>query len=242
MRPVVVVCLLALAVLTSGCGPALHDPRAAEHRPRSGHRAAGGRPARQHPNGPGVDETDGGVARAPCYGRTRDLGLHRGYLHGAAIRLRLCSVPGFPSSGLESRAGSPYYVAGSGGDVIVGSQVSASVAGLLDAARHRGLRLVAVSSFRTRRHQVDLCSADRLCREGDYKLVARPGYSSHQSGSAIDFAGPTTRGGRSCAHGRAVDPRSRVWRFLSHNARHFGFEQYAAESWHWDASGDPDRC
>jgi hypothetical protein len=59
---------------------------------------------------------------------------------------------------------------------------------------------------------------------------------------AIDLIGTWVRGKQSCGRGRAVDPASEVWAFMEQHARDFGFRQYAAESWHWDASGSEDRC
>jgi hypothetical protein len=240
MRLIVAACLLVLGICAAGCAQMLQGP--GNDRSWSGRHNASVKAPEESARVPAVSNADDDLARVPCASATHDLGVHRGYTHGVAVRLRLCSVPGFPSSSTESRPGSHYYVPGASGNVIVSSEVSTAVTGLLRAARRNGLALAASSSFRSRQHQADLCSADRLCRRGDYKYVAPPGYSAHQSGSAIDFVGPVTKGSQSCGYGRAVDPGSRVWRFLYRNASDFGFRQYAAESWHWDASGDPDRC
>jgi hypothetical protein len=58
----------------------------------------------------------------------------------------------------------------------------------------------------------------------------------------IDLIGTYVRGKQSCRRGRALDPASEVWAFMEKYARDFGFRQYAAESWHWDASDREDRC
>jgi LAS superfamily LD-carboxypeptidase LdcB len=58
--------------------------------------------------------------------------------------------------------------------------------------------------------------------------VAAPGYSNHQDGLAIDFAiGEVGRGlGK-------IGPRAWLYRWLTANARRFGFHPYAKEAWHW---------
>ena len=58
--------------------------------------------------------------------------------------------------------------------------------------------------------------------------VAAPGYSNHQDGLAIDFGiGEVGKGlGK-------IGPRSWLYRWLTANARRFGFHPYAKEAWHW---------
>lgn len=180
--------------------------------------------------------------RAPCHRGTRDLGLHRVHEEGAASRARLCAVPGFTSSDDESTPGDPYYVRGAKGQVIVHTDISGPTLRLFRFAATKGLRLQAASSFRTHAHQRATCRANEECREGDHTLVAPPGWSYHQTGLAIDVIGTYVEGRQSCGRGRAVDPGSEVWSFMERHARDFGFRQYAAESWHWDASGSEDRC
>ncbi len=60
------------------------------------------------------------------------------------------------------------------------------------------------------------------------RWVAAPGYSNHQDGLAIDFGiGEAGKGlGK-------IGPRSWLFRWLTANARRFGFQPYAAEAWHW---------
>lgn len=122
------------------------------------------------------------------------------------------------------------------------ARVSGAVLALFGLARKRGVTLKANSSYRSMRHQRALCADDRDCRHGNYIYVARPGWSNHQLGVAIDFAGIYGTGGRSCARARAVDPASPSWRILNHITHRFGYRQYAPESWHWDALNGPDRC
>jgi len=221
------------SALSSGCAPAAERPGAAAAQgsvaPASGDASA---PATR-------EERPSDLSCAPG---TRDLGIHRGFVGGGAVRVRLCAVPGLPSTSPESAPGGAYHVAGAAGAAIVNATVSHGVLGLVQAARRRGLALAATSSFRTMEHQRALCAANRVCRHGDFTYVAAPGFSNHQLGIAIDFAGTAVEGRSACGRGRAVDPRSRTWRFLEHHARHFGLRQYAAESWHWDASDEAGHC
>jgi peptidoglycan hydrolase-like protein with peptidoglycan-binding domain len=192
--------------------------------------------------GPIVGSIFSNSTTVACFSGTTDLGIHTTYYSGTAVSARLCAIPGFKSSSQESNAGNAYYVAGAGGNVIVNSRVSGAVLGIFTAAKNSGLTLSATSSFRTMQHQKDLCNANTQCRNGDYTYVARPGYSSHQLAVAIDFAGTSVKGGSSCST-RATNSSSATWSFLERNARRFGFEQYSAESWHWDARTDlANRC
>ena len=205
---------------------------------------AGPEVTRERPAQPGwvVGDVAAPSAGVPCSPGTRDLGVHLGFAGGNAVPVRLCAVTGLPSSSPESTAGSPFHVPRARGDAIVNARVSRAVVALVRSADRRGLRLRAVSSYRSMRHQEELCGANGACAGGDYTFVAPPGYSNHQLGVAIDFAGTLVEGTRSCARGRAVDPASRVWVFLRRVAGRFGFRQYAAESWHWDATATADRC
>jgi hypothetical protein len=177
-----------------------------------------------------------------CAPGTRDLGVHAAYVEGRRVPVRLCAIPDLPSSGAESVPDRGHYVHGAQGHAIVNARVSGAVLAMARAARQQGVRLRATSSFRTMRHQRDLCGADAGCRAGDYSMVAPPGYSQHQLGVTVDFARTRVTGAQSCTEGRATDPTSRVWRFLHRRAGQFGFRQYAAESWHWDALAGPARC
>lgn len=177
-----------------------------------------------------------------CAPGTSSLGVRTGYYDGKPIRIRLCAVRGFRSAAPESTPGTDYYIRGSRGNVIVNARVSRAVLALFKFVRTRGLTLTANSSYRSMRYQRVLCADDRDCRHGNYVYVARPGWSNHQLGVAIDFAGIYGTGGRSCAGSRAIDLASPSWQMLNHYAHRFGFRQYAAESWHWDALTGPDRC
>ncbi len=178
---------------------------------------------------------------------TRDLGIHDGYTKGVKTPIRLCAVGGFKSTSAESNGG--YGIVGANGDVIINSRVSKNVTELFLAAKTdktagaNGLVLSAASSFRTFAHQEALCNKDAACRKGIGTYVAPPGYSNHQMGLAIDFAGTDVKAdASSCTSGRATDPTSPVWRWLEKNAARFGYRQYMRESWHWDPMSGSSRC
>lgn len=192
--------------------------------------------------GPIVGSIFNDASSIPCAAGTTNLGIRTVYYSGRAVNARLCAIPGLRSSSSESTPGNAYYVSGANGNVIVNARVSNAVYGIYLAARNSGLAISATSSFRTMQHQKDLCYANSLCRNGNYTYVAKPGYSSHQLGVAIDFAGTSVKGGSTCGT-RATNYGSATWSYLERNARRWGFEQYSAESWHWDARTDlANRC
>jgi murein DD-endopeptidase MepM/ murein hydrolase activator NlpD len=84
------------------------------------------------------------------------------------------------------------------------------------AAAADGVQLQIVSGFRSYREQEDLY---RLYQQGRGNLAARPGYSNHQDGKALDL--DTSR------------PGALTW--LERNARRFGFlRTVPSEDWHWE--------
>lgn len=83
------------------------------------------------------------------------------------------------------------------------------------AAARAGVTLVIRSGFRSHEHQEWLY---RAYRAGVGNLAARPGFSNHQSGRAIDLY---------------IDDAIGTW--LGQNARRFGFSATVkGEPWHWE--------
>jgi hypothetical protein len=177
----------------------------------------------------------------PCAAGTTDTGISTGYHDGRPFRIRLCAVLNLPSHGDESTPGSAFYVPGANGRALVNSRVSGTVSALVNEAKADGEMLRANSSFRSNRSQQKLCNGDALCRAGNYENVARPMYSNHQMGLAVDFAGPTAKGGYDC-NTRATAPGDPAWSWLVGNAGRYGYRQYAHESWHWDPTSASDMC
>lgn len=175
----------------------------------------------------------------PCDPRTKDLGTADGYSDGKKYTVRLCSLPNLKSSGDEDNPGGGYSTPGADGHAIVNSRVSGAWFSLVEEAAKSGRALSAGSSFRSMQHQQDLWNKSGQ----DSKYVARPGYSSHQSGVAIDFEGMKVKSSdtKSCK-GRATAPDNKNWVWLHDNAENYGFKQYSAEAWHWDALPTANRC
>lgn len=83
------------------------------------------------------------------------------------------------------------------------------------AAAKSGVKLRIVSGFRTHAQQQELY---RAWRRGYGNRAARPGFSNHQSGRALD-----------------IDIDRRSYRWLVANARRFGFKlTVPGEPWHWE--------
>lgn len=185
----------------------------------------------------------GDTTSIACATGSNDLGLHTGYNDGVAVPIRLCAVSSLPSTSDESNPAKPYYVAGSNGLAIVNAWMSQQTVSMVSSAKSAGITLRATSVFRTMKHQQDLCNTNAKCLAGDYSAVAQPGYSTHQSGIAIDFAGMTAQGtDMNTCSARAVQPTNATWMWLYKNAETYGLKQYTYESWHWDASNLVNRC
>ena len=85
------------------------------------------------------------------------------------------------------------------------------------------LSIVPLSGFRTMAQQQALY-AKYLARNQTAPRVAKPGYSNHQGGIAVDISS-------------ASDRNSRAFAWLTVNAARFGFDnvegQKVKENWHW---------
>ncbi|MBI4816355.1 MAG: D-alanyl-D-alanine carboxypeptidase family protein [Deltaproteobacteria bacterium] len=91
-----------------------------------------------------------------------------------------------------------------------------------DAAARAGVRIRVNSGFRTNEEQQRLYSCMINCNCNSCNTAARPGYSAHQSGLALDL---NTR-------------NSGVLTWLNRNASRYGFRRtVSSEPWHWQYSG-----
>lgn len=95
---------------------------------------------------------------------------------------------------------------------------------MAEAASNAGVRIRVISGFRTMDEQRDLysCYIHQNCNNGN--LAARPGYSRHQSGTALD-----------------LNTRNRsVFNWLTSNGGRYGFRRTVpSEPWHWVYGGGP---
>lgn len=90
---------------------------------------------------------------------------------------------------------------------------------MAEAAAKEGVNIVVVSGFRTMAEQEYLygCYKTKKCNNGN--LAAKPGYSNHQSGHALDL--------------NARDPAVGAW--LRAHAHEYGFKNTVlSEPWHWE--------
>lgn len=95
------------------------------------------------------------------------------------------------------------------------------------AAAKDGVDLNIVSGFRTMAEQRRLYDGYVNGRPG-FNLAARPGFSEHQAGTALDL----NTQGTSDSHGTG-----KVYNWLAKNGARFGFERIPAEHWHWEFKG-----
>lgn len=174
-----------------------------------------------------------------CASGTRDLGLQDGYHDGQKVVVRLCAIPGFKSSGAESGSESTFAIRGADGDVMVNSRVSGAWLNLYTAAKSGGTTLSAVSGFRSMAKQQNLW----ITHGQDPRRAARPGYSPHQMGLAIDLAtiDNVNLDAQSCGT-RVTQRGNAMWEWMEANAARFGIKQYSAEAWHWDPLQMSNRC
>jgi len=89
-------------------------------------------------------------------------------------------------------------------------------------ASRAGVSIIVVSGFRTNAKQAELY---RAYQNGTGNLAARPGYSNHQSGHALDLNASA----------------SGVLSWLNNNGARWGFKRTVpSENWHWEYWGaDP---
>jgi peptidoglycan hydrolase-like protein with peptidoglycan-binding domain len=107
---------------------------------------------------------------------------------------------------------------------LVSKKVASAFLKMRDAARKDGVDLRINSGFRTMEEQRRLYDGYVRGLPG-FNLAARPGYSNHQNGIALDLNTQGTSQSRGTG---------RVYDWLARNGRRFGFARIAAEHWHWE--------
>jgi hypothetical protein len=139
------------------------------------------------------------TAEAPEALSAIDCNQHQdtGYSSGNAFAITVVTVDGKP---VEMSTANAYYV-------------------MAQAAAAQGVTLQIVSGFRTMAEQQYLYSCYVNCNCNSCNLAAKPGYSNHQSGHALDLN--TSSPG--------------VYDWLSAHAGAYGFERTVpSEAWHWE--------
>lgn len=120
-----------------------------------------------------------------------------GYVKGKAFAITVVTVDGKP---VERDTANAYWV-------------------MQEAARKAGVSIRIVSGFRTMAQQQYLynCYLTKKCNNGN--LAARPGYSNHQSGHALDLNTSV----------------SSVYNWLTAHGGKYGFKRTVpSEKWHWE--------
>lgn len=160
-----------------------------------------------------ADSTGGSVAgdssSSTCEAGT-DAGIADGYDDNKLYKIRLCNVQG----------------------ITVNAQISKNLDNLINAARAGGVQLSG-GGFRDMNGQIAARRSN--CGTSDFDIyekkaklcnpdTARPGYSNHQMGLAIDF-------------GRCGSRSTACYVWLNANAATYGLKNLPSESWHWSVNG-----
>lgn len=140
-----------------------------------------------------------------------DKGVVDGWKDGEKYRIRVCSVQG----------------------IVVNASISANINKLMNDAKTAGLKLSG-GGYRTNDQQIALrtkngCPDVNISESSSCKTpTARPGYSNHQMGLAIDFT---------CSGKLITGSANSCFRWLDENAKEYGLINYKVEPWHWSVDG-----
>lgn len=146
-----------------------------------------------------------------CAGGSKNLGVETGYHSGKKLRIRLCAINDIPETGETSE------IPGANGKLVVNSRMSAIYVKLAKDAKADGIAVSAAEGFRTMSRQEYFWN---LYQSGGGNLAARPGYSNHQSGVAVDWA-----------------PSVYNW-LSSGKAQNYGIKKCTCgEAWHYSPDG-----
>jgi len=139
-----------------------------------------------------------GIVLLAALATSADAGTLTGYRGGQKLKVQVVDVGG---AEVEVRTARAFKV-------------------MVKAARKAGVELAVRSGFRSHAKQTRLY---RKYRRGTGNLAARPGYSQHESGRALDL----------------VITRELTYQWLIAHANAFGFHRTVrGEPWHWEYVGD----
>lgn len=133
-------------------------------------------------------------------------GGEEGYSGGKAYKIRICKIQG----------------------ITVNATIAANVDAMLNASKAAGTTLTG-GGFRSMLGQINArkkngCPDIYTAPSSSCRVpTARPGYSNHQMGHAIDFG--------NCGKSSAC------FKWLSANAATYGLKNLPSESWHWSVDG-----
>lgn len=149
-----------------------------------------------------------------CPAGTKDGGVRDGYEKNQIVPIRICLVSG----------------------IDVNAKIAGSVLALIKDAESKGVKLSG-GGFRTMAEQTKLynrnCGGSGGCRVA----TAKPGFSNHQMGLAIDFVYADQ--GRSICYPRpsAQCSGNPGFTWLVQNASRYGLKNLPKEAWHWSVDG-----
>ncbi len=114
----------------------------------------------------------------------------------------------------------------------VNSEIADNITKLIAAAKQAGLTLSSDSTFRTMEEQQYLwdCYQTKQCNNGSQ--AAKPGYSNHQMGYALDFVCDNAAGSDASFAGTGC------FAWLQRYANQYGLKNLASEAWHWSKDGN----
>lgn len=146
----------------------------------------------------GAEDADAtGVSALPLSSISCSERSDTGYVRGDAFSINVVTVDGKP---VELETANAYYV-------------------MAQEASRAGVEIRIVSGFRTMSEQQYFWNCYQSCSCNSCNLAARPGYSNHQSGHALDL--------------NTSAPGVLTW--LNNNGARFGFRRtVSSEPWHWE--------
>ncbi|HEX9595123.1 MAG TPA: phage tail tip lysozyme [Candidatus Saccharimonadales bacterium] len=181
------------------------------------------------PDGINVEIIEGDTTDTPCQGNILNEDTVVGYREGDAYNIRICQIA----------------LPGGGTGPWVNSQISGAYSAMAVSAGSAGIS-VAGGGFRTNQSQIDArirngCPDIDISPASSCRIpTARPGYSNHQMGFAVDMSAipvscPTTTvvGGRNFCQ----NPSNATWQWLTSYAGAYGLQQLRTETWHWSIDG-----
>jgi len=150
-----------------------------------------------------------------CAAGTTDEGSAQGYVSGKEVDIKLCSIPNTVDNGPD----------GKGGPVRVNSRISGAALAMIDKYRESSANPSGSSVVRVADSFRSMAAQQQVYAQYGSGRAARPGYSNHQMGLAIDFQLDSNVG--------ASRPGNPTYDWLVSNAKDYGFTQLSDESWHW---------
>ena len=148
-----------------------------------------------------------------CAAGTTDAGVDTGYRNGQSIQIRLCSIPNTYD---EDHSGQPAKV---------NSVVSGAFLSMIQALS----KSIGVTTLRVADSYRSMADQQAAFAKYGSPRAAKPGYSNHQMGLAIDFQLDSNNG--------VSRPGNPTWEWLTANAATYGFTQLPSEAWHWQPMG-----